>query len=322
MKILVTGAAGFLGGRLVRALLSQPSGFPAVSHIIAADATPADIGDPRVTTRAGSIADPAFVRAIVEPGIDLVYHLAAVLSGQSEAEFDTALHVNMDGTRLLLEACRGLGSRPRLVFSSTVAVFGGVLPALVPESQVLQPQTTYGVTKAIAEMLVSEYSRRGFVDGMSCRLATITVRPGQANSALSSFVSGIIREPLGGIDTVCPVPLETPIWISSPAAVIRNLVHAGRIATAALGSERALNLPGLSVTAGEMLASLERIGGRAARGRVRVEREERVARAMCGWPAALDATRALALGFTADTDVDAVVRQYVDDMGLRQQLQP
>ena len=224
-----------------------------------------------------------------------------MLSGQSEAEFDTGLIVNMDGTRGLLEVCRARGTAPRFVFSSTVAVFGGHLPAIVPESTALRPQTTYGVGKSIAELLVGEYSRRGFVDGIACRLATISVRPGQPNSALSSFVSGIIREPVSGIDTICPVPLDTPLWISSPDAVTANLIHAGRIETSALGVRRALNLPGLSVTAGEMLASLERIGGPAARARVRVERDERVARAMCGWPAALDASRALSLGFTGDT---------------------
>ncbi|HEY2435139.1 MAG TPA: D-erythronate dehydrogenase [Vicinamibacterales bacterium] len=315
MKILVTGAAGFLGGRLVKAVLAGPAGFPPCTALVAADAAPCTAQDPRVASRVGSIADPAFVRSIVEPDVGVVYHLAAVLSGQSEAEFDTALQVNLEGTRLLLEACRGLGTEPRLIFSSTVAVFGGRLPPLVPESQALQPQTTYGVTKAIDELLVSEYSRRGFIDGISCRLATITVRPGKPNSALSSFVSGIVREPLAGIDTICPVPLDTPIWISSPATVIGNLVHAGRIETGALGADRALNLPGLSVTAGEILASLERVGGAAARARVRVEREERVARAMCGWPAALDASRALALGFTADTDVDAIVRQHIAERG-------
>jgi nucleoside-diphosphate-sugar epimerase len=319
MKILVTGAAGFLGGRLVKALLANPSGFPTFSHIIAADANACPIADSRLTSYAGTLVDPAFVRSIVEPDVGLVYHLAAVLSGQSEAEFDTGMQVNLDGTRLLLEACRGLGSSPRFVFSSTVAVFGGRLPAVVPEDHVLRPQTTYGVSKAIAELLVMEYSRKGFVDGISCRLATITVRSGRSNSALSSFVSGIIREPLAGIDTTCPVPLETPIWISSPAAVVDNLVHAGRIPLAPLGTERTVNLPGLSVTAGEMLDSLERIGGAAARARVRVEREERVARAMCGWPAALDVSRARSLGFRVDANVDAIVGQYIAEAGLRQQ---
>jgi len=318
MKILVTGSAGFLGTRLVRALLSNPPEFPSFTSIVAADTAPCPVDDHRVEPHVGSIVDSALLARLVTPDVGLVYHLAAVLSGQSEAEFDTGMRVNMDGTRALLEACRAPGVAPRFVFSSTVAVFGGDLPPVVPEDYVLQPQTTYGVGKVIAEQLVTEYSRRGYVDGVICRLATITVRPGKPNSALSSFVSGIIREPLAGIDTVCPVPLETPLWISSPDAVTANLVQAGRLAAGALGWRRALNLPGLSATAGEMLASLERIGGAAARSRVRVERDERVARAMCGWPAALDARRALSLGFVGDRSVDAIVEQYANTIGLRQ----
>jgi D-erythronate 2-dehydrogenase len=312
MKILVTGAAGFLGVRLIDALLADPPDFPRVTAVVAADTSACPIDDLRVESRVGTIVDPEFVRSIVDADVRVVYHLAAVLSGQSEAEFDTGMRVNVDGTRALLEACRACGASPRFVFSSTVAVFGGALPPVVAEDLVLTPQTSYGVGKAIAELLVGEYTRRGFVDGVSCRLATITVRPGKPNSALSSFVSGIVREPLAGIETVCPVPLDTPLWVSSPEAVTRNLVHAARIDSAVLGTLRALNLPGLRVTAGDMLASLERVAGAAVRTRVRVERDERVARAVCGWPAALDASRALSLGFTADSNVDAIVRQYAD----------
>src|SRR5262249_8821090 len=235
---------------------------------------------------------------------------------------DAGMQVNVDGTRALLEACRARDTAPRFVFSSTVAVFGGALPPVVPDNHVLLPQTTYGIGKAIAELLVTEYSRRGFVDGVACRLATITVRPGKPNSALSSFVSGIIREPLAGVETTCPVPLDTPLWISSPRAVTENLVHAARIDTARLGTQLPLNLPGLTVTAGELLDSLERVAGAAVRARVRVERDEVVARAVLGWPGTLDVSRALGLGFVADTDVDAVVRQYValsasGDTGVR-----
>jgi nucleoside-diphosphate-sugar epimerase len=310
MKILVTGAAGFLGSRLIAALLADARPHD-IDRIVAADVLPCPLADTRIDVRTGSIEDARFVQSLLDGDVRLVYHLAAVLSGQSEAEFDTALGINVDGTRTLLEGCRGLGTSPRFVFSSTVAVFGGALPPLVPEDLVLQPQTTYGVTKAIAELLVGEYSRRGFVDGVSCRLATIAVRPGKPNSALSSFVSGIVREPLAGVETTCPVPLDTPLWVSSPDAVIRNLVHAGRMPTASLGTRRALNLPGICVTAGDLLASLERLAGREARARVRLEHDERVMRAVCGWPAALDASRALGLGFVGDTDADAIVRQYL-----------
>jgi nucleoside-diphosphate-sugar epimerase len=313
MKILVTGAAGFLGSRLVKALLAESSGDRRATEIVAADSLPCPIADPRVRNRIGTIEDPAFVRSLVDADVRLVFHLAAVLSGGAEAEFDTGMRVNVDGTRALLETCRALGTSPRFVFSSTIAVFGGDLPPVVPEDLALTPQTSYGTEKAIAELLVCEYARRGFVDGVACRLASVTVRPGKPNSALSSFVSGIIREPLAGIETICPVPLDTPLWVTSPGAVTQNLVHAAQIDTASLGTKRAVNLPGLSVTPAQMLDSLERIGGADARARVRLGHDDLVARAMTGWPAALDARRALGLGFVRDTSLDAIVRQYVEE---------
>lgn len=314
MNVLVTGAAGFLGGRVIKALLSNSGGAAQVSRIVAADTVPCPIADPRVVSRTGSIVQPEFIAAIVEPDVDVIFHLAAVLSGQSEADFDLALRVNVEGTRNLLEACRSLRRPPRFVFSSTVAIFGVDLPEVVPETSVLQPRSTYGTTKVIGELLVSEYSRRGFVDGVSCRLATVTVRPGAPNSALSSFVSGIIREPLAGIDAICPVPLDTRLWISSPAVVTRNLLHAAAVPASALDGRVAVNLPGLCVTPALMLASLEQAGGPAARARVRTEVDPAVARIVFTWPGALDDSRARRLGFVADRDFDEIVRQYVEEV--------
>jgi nucleoside-diphosphate-sugar epimerase len=311
MNVLVTGAAGFLGRRVIQALLSSGRDAPPVSRIVAADTSACPIADPRIDARIGTIVDPAFIRSVVQDDLDLIFHLAAVLSGQSEAEFDVGMQVNVDGTRGLLEACRRLRRPPRFVFSSTVAVFGADLPDEVPEDNVLRPQTSYGTAKTIAELLVAEYSRRGFVDGVVLRLATVTVRPGAPNSALSSFVSSIIREPLAGVDAVCPVPLDMRLWITSPAVVTGNLIHAARVPSSALGGSLSVNLPGLTVTPAQMLASLERVGGAAARARVRCEIDPAIARVVATWPGALDDRRARRLGFSADRDFDEVVAQYL-----------
>jgi nucleoside-diphosphate-sugar epimerase len=314
MKVLVTGAAGFLGRRVIAALLSPDGTLPGISRIVAADLVPCAIDDPRVDCRVGTTVRPEFVRSIVEPDVVVVFHLAAVLSGQSEAEFDTGMQVNVDATRQLLDACRSLPRPPRFVFASTVAVFGGDLPDVVPEDRVLQPQSSYGTEKAVAELLVSNYSRRGFIDGIICRLATVTVRPGAPNSALSSFVSGMIREPLAGVETVCPVPLDTRLWITSPAAATRNLIHAAGVPASSLGGRLAVNLPGLCVTPAGMLASLERIAGAAAVTRVRCEVDPPLARVVSTWPGTLDDHRARRLGFSGDRDFDEVVRQYVAEV--------
>jgi D-erythronate 2-dehydrogenase len=313
MQILVTGAAGFLGSRLIKALLAGPPGLPHISRIVAADVSRCPIDDRRLAHRQGTIAEVDFVHSLADPEIDVVYHLAAVLSGQSEAEFDVGMRVNVDATRTLIEACRRFPRPPRVIFASTIAVFGGDLPAIVPEDAVVTPRSSYGTEKAIGELLVSEYSRRGFIDGIACRIATVAIRPGKPNSALSSFVSGIVREPLAGIDTVCPVPFDTRLWISSPRTVVTNLVHAARVPAPALEGRRVLNLPGLSVTVGDMLDSLQRLGGAEARARVRPGIDERVAQVVCTWPGALDASRALRLGFIGDDGVDELVGQYMSE---------
>lgn len=311
MKVLVTGAAGFLGARLIRYLLDGPAGLPRVDAIVAADVAMCPVEDPRVEARLGTILDPPFVRAIVDADVELVYHLAAVLSGQAESDFDLGMRVNVDATRMLLEACRRLPRPPRVIFSSTIAVFGGPLPAVVPENLVPRPQSSYGAGKAIAEVLVAEYSRRGFIDGLVLRVPTVAIRPGAPNSAMSSFVSGIVREPLAGVESVCPVPVDTRLWISSPGVVTRNLAHAARVNTSELEGPRTLNLPGLSVTPAEVLGALERQAGPGVRARVRVEIDPRVASVVCSWPGAFDVTRPLALGFLADADVDAIVREFI-----------
>ena len=318
MRVLVTGAAGFLGSRLIAALLEGRPDRPDVSQVLGADVVACPIGDSRVEARTGSIADPDFAASLVEPGLDAVYHLAAIVSGEAEADFDRGMQVNVDGTRALLEACRRLPQPPRFVFASTIAVFGGPLPAMVGDDLWPRPQSSYGAEKVIGEMLVAEYSRRGFVDGIAVRLPTVAVRPGRPNAALSSFVSGLIREPLAGLETTCPVPLDMRLWICSPEMATMNLVHAGFLPAPVLEGNRIVSLPGLTVTAGRMLDALERVGGLEARSRVRCEPDPHVTRIVGSWAGALDVSRALRLGFQIDPGIEAIVRQFVNSMPSRQ----
>jgi nucleoside-diphosphate-sugar epimerase len=310
--VLVTGAAGFLGGRLIEALLAGGPARPRVTRVIAADVQAGPSADPRVEWRSGDLGDPAFAESIVEPEVGVVFHLAAVLSGGSEEHFDLGMHVNVDGTRHLLAACRKRPVRQRVVFSSTLAVYGGALPDVVPEHFALMPSSSYGAEKAIAELLVLEHGRRGFIDGVVCRVPTVAVRPGAPNSALSSFVSGIVREPLAGVETTCPVPLDTRLWISGPGAVITNMLHAVGLPMDAFEGRATVNLPGLTVTPSDMLDCLERLAGAAVRARVRLAVDPRVSRIVCSWPGAFDVERPLRLGFVADRDVDAIVGEYIE----------
>ena len=309
---VVTGGAGFLGTRLIQSLLTGASGA-APSRVICVDQVSSAIPDSRVVSVIGSVADAGVVRAAVPSDITTIWHLAAVLSGQSEAEPDLAMAVNVGGTQALLDACRTAAHPPRFVFSSTIAVFGGPLPAVVPEDHALRPASTYGTTKAMAELLVLEATRRGLVEGIACRLPTVSVRPGRPNSAMSSFVSGIVREPLAGIESVCPVPLDTRLWVSSPTITTENLAHAGRLPAAMLQGIRTINLPGICVTPAQLLDSLERAAGAAVRSLVRLEPDARIAAIVEGWPGAFDASRALRLGFSADRDADALVTQFIAD---------
>jgi nucleoside-diphosphate-sugar epimerase len=269
--------------------------------------------DPRVRAIAGDVADPALVAAAIGSDTDSVFHLAAVVSGEAEADFDLGWRVNVDATRLLLERCRALARPPRVVFASSVAVFGGALPDVVPDTQVLAPQSSYGAQKAVGELFVHDYTRKGFLDGRSLRLPTVSVRPGKPNRAASSFASGILREPLAGVEATCPVPADTRMWLLSPRRVIDNLLLGHEVPAAALTQGRSVNVPGISVTVAGMLDALRRVAGDAVAARVRFAPDPAVERIVRTWPRDFEAAYGRALGMQADADFDAIVRQYIDD---------
>jgi D-erythronate 2-dehydrogenase len=324
MHVVITGAAGFLGRRLAEHLLTRnrltgPDGRErAIDRMTLVDVVATSpLPDARVREVVGDITDAALLESAVDAETTSIFHLAAIVSGMAEADFDLGMRVNLDATRTLLEICRARGQAPRLVFTSSVAVFGGELPETVLDATAPTPQSSYGTQKAIAELLVNDYSRRGFVDGRSLRLPTISVRPGRPNAALSSFASGIVREPLNGEPAICPVAPEARMWLLSPGRVIDCLVHAHELPAFAFGSNRTVSLPGLSVTVGEMVAALERVAGREVAARIRWERDARVAAMVATWPGRLRTDRAHALEFPSDESFDAIIRQYMtDELGM------
>jgi nucleoside-diphosphate-sugar epimerase len=319
MTVAITGGAGFLGQRLARALLQRGTLRDAegrdrpIEQLVLVDVTPpADLADARVRAVVGDICQRSLLGQVIDTRTISIFHLAAIVSGMAEADFDLGMRINVDATRSLLDICREHAHRPRVVFTSSVAVYGGALPATVLEDTALTPQTSYGTQKAIGELLLSDYSRRGFVDGRALRLPTISVRPGRPNAAASSFASGIIREPLNGEPAVCPVDRDARLWLMSPATVIECLIAAHELSSDALGPRRSLNLPGISVTVGEMVDSLTRLAGADVAARIRWERDPTIARMVSGWPGACDASRARALGFPHDESFDEMVKQYME----------
>lgn len=313
MKVLITGGAGFLGHRLARRLLETGTlRGERIDQLVLIDRVAPEAFDRRVTSIGGDIGDASIMRDAVA-GADVIFHLAAIVSGQAEEDFDLGMRVNLDALRLLLDLARETGRRPRFVQTSSVAVYGGDLPAVVTDDTPLRPSSSYGMQKAVGEFLVGDYSRRGYVDGRILRLPTISVRPGKPNRAASSFASGLIREPLNGEATVCPVSLDTPLWLLSPRGAIDAIVAGAELSSDAIGSQRAINLPGVSVRVGEMIAALEKVGGAEAVARITHAPDPAIEAIVCSWPAAWDTTRATKLGFTGDADFEAIVRAYAED---------
>jgi nucleoside-diphosphate-sugar epimerase len=320
MQVLITGGAGFLGRRLAAKLLER--GFLAgadgqqqpIDRLVLLDVVAAEgFSDPRVLVIAGDITDPAVLAKAITAETAAIFHLAAIVSGQAEADFDLGMRINLDGPRFLLDRCRALGHRPRVVFTSSVAVYGGVLPDEVQDDTAVKPQSSYGAQKAIGELLLTDYSRKGFVDGRVLRLPTISVRPGRPNKAASSFASGIIREPLNGVAATCPVPPSTRLWLLSPRKAIESLIAGHELAPDRLGDSRTINLPGVSVRADEMVAALERVAGPEVAAWVRWEEDTVITRIVGSWPGAWNVSRAKMLGLSGDKDFDAIIRAYMED---------
>ena len=324
MRIVITGGCGFLGRRVAIRLLEGGTAAGPVDELVlfdnAAPALPLP-EDRRVRLVTGDIADRGTVARLIAPGTDAVFHLAAIVSGEAEANTDLGYRVNLDGTRAVLDACRALGTAPKLVFASSLAVYGGALPPLVGEDTPLSPQSSYGTQKAIGELLVNDYSRKGFVDGRAVRLPTVVVRPGLPNRAASTFASSMIREPLCGQDAVCPVSPETVMALASPRRIVTGLVQALDLPGDKLGTNRSLQLPGFSVSVGEMAAALRRVGGDAAHARIRWQPDPLIQAIVGSWPQSLASPRAEALGFASDAGIDEVVQAFIeDDLALQRQL--
>ncbi|MEO8719068.1 MAG: D-erythronate dehydrogenase [Burkholderiales bacterium] len=320
MKILITGGGGFLGFRLAKTLLARGKldGKP-IDSITLLDGAfpPAAATEPRLKAVSGDISDPKAIAAVCPADTDAVFHLAAVVSGAAEADFDLGMRVNLLGTQLLLAQMRKCTKPPRLVYTSSVAAFGGELPAVLDDSTIANPQTSYGAQKVIGEYLVSDYSRKGFVDGRSLRLPTIVVRAGKPNAAASSFASGILREPLNGVVSECPVAPETGVWLLSPGRVVEAFIHACELPAAAWGTQRWLNLPGITASVAQMIAALNKVAGDKVAARVTYKPDARIQAIVKTWPVNFRTPRALAMGFKADADVASIIRDYIRDENIK-----
>ena len=319
MKILITGGGGFLGQRVARSLLARGD----VTELVLLDiAEPANgVKDARVRFVKGEVSDAVALKALVGADLDGVFHLAAVVSGQAESDFELGMRVNLDGTRNVLELCRAqfnaTGKAPRVLYASSIAVFGTPLPDVITDATTPTPQASYGVQKLIGEWLIADYNRKGYIDGRAVRIPTVSVRPGKANAAASSFASAVIREPLNGIDYGCPVPPETLMWMCGPRKVVANLVRAFDLPSETWGVLRAVSLPGIVVSVKEMVDSLKQLGGEKAAARVSYIKDEKIQAIVKTWAAKLDTPRALGMGFTASESMDQIVAEYIEDEGIK-----
>lgn len=321
MHIMIIGAAGMIGRRLADRLAQagEIGGEPITKFTLVDVVPPAapDTAGAEVECITADLSEAEAAPRLIKGRPDTIFHLAAIVSSDAEANFGKGYRINLDGTRHLFEAIRLEGEisayRPRVVFTSSLAVFGQPLPDIIPDDFVLAPLSSYGTQKAICELLLADYSRRGFLDGVALRLPTICVRPGKPNKAASGFHSSIIREPLAGQEAVLPVPRDLRHWFASPRSAVGALIHAGSIDLASLGARRSLNLPGVSATVGDQIEALRRAAGDAVVGLIRQEEDSAILEIVSSWPRAFTAERASGLGFTAESSMDEIIRVHIED---------
>ena len=317
VRILILGGGGFIGQKLAMALAKSGTlRGETITHLGLADVTKATKVDApfSISTHVIDIASRDAVDDLLEKGWDAIFHLAAVVSGQAEADFVSGLRANFFGTLNLFESARAGATQPLIVYSSSVAAYGGEVPQPIEDWTNTNPQTSYGSQKVIGELLLNDYSRKGFFDGRGVRLPTVVVRPGKPNAAASSFYSSIIREPLQGEPAMCPVdPESTKGWLTSPRAVVENLIRTAELDAEALGQNRCFNLPGITVTVAQMIASLDRKGGKEATDLIDFDRDPVIEKIVAGWAVDFNPAKALAMGMQADADFDSIVQQFMDD---------
>lgn len=321
MRVLITGGAGFLGQKLARELLERgeialKGGWPQkIDQLVLFDKTSGSQqpSDPRVQVVEGDICHAPTLQQLLRPHTDLIFHLAAVVSGEAEKDFELGMEVNLGASMQLLELCRQLTYTPVLVFASSCAVYGGALTDTIDDRSAPLPQSSYGTQKAMVDLMINDYSRRGFIDGRALRLPTIAIRPGSPNAATSSFVSSIIREPINGQTTNCPVDGDTKVWLLSPKKVIENFIHAAQMETSAWGRSRIVNLPGITTTIAEMVHCLEVIRGKEATRYIQWQPDPFIQSIVLTWPPSFDVDRALSMGFQKDPSVSDIIQSYLDE---------
>lgn len=318
MRILILGGGGFLGRRLAKELI-QNGGLTQgkIVSLTTVDIAFEDrLDDSRVKYVQADFNDEAAITNILQQKPDVIFHLAAVVSGEAEKNFELGMKINFHATLQMLELCRKFAIHPRIVFASSCAVFGGDVSKVITDETAPKPRSSYGAQKAMVELLINDYSRRRFVDGRSVRLPTIAIRPGKPNAATSSFVSSIIREPLHGKKASYPVPPETPCWILSPKSVVRNFIHAANIEEKLLGDDRIINLPGLTVSVREMIHSLQQVAGAGITKLISYEPDAFLQSIVLTWPPYFDAQRAKQLGFVSDSTVEEIIRSFIAEEGI------